>query len=487
MYIGIDIGTSGVKLLLVSSTGEVIKSSSKSYDLLIPKPMWTEQDPNIWFQQVLEGLKEIVSGHESHIKAISFSGQMHGLVLLDKNNQVLRNAILWNDQRTTKENEYLNQEVGISSLLNYTGNISLTGLTAPKILWVKNNERELFDKIHKIMLPKDYIAFMLSGVFATDVSDVSGTLYYDVANKCYSEDMLKILSITKEQLPKVYESFESIGYLKDEMRTLLNIPNPISVIIGGGDQAVGAVGVGIVDSGSCSISLGTSGVVFVASENFKVDHQSYLQSYAHCNGKFHLMGVMLNAAGSLNWWSERIFKNYNYSDFFEKLEKIPIEDSLYFLPYLTGERSPINDPDATGVFIGMRIDHRKEHMDRAVIEGVTFALKQTFELINALGVEIKNVRITGGGAKSKFWGQLIADIMDVLVSTIEIEEGPAFGAAILAMVGDGLYTDVKTACSILVQEKETYIPVENNVVLYSSKYESFKKIYPALKELYKSL
>lgn len=486
MYIGIDLGTSGVKLLLVSKTGEVIRSISKSYELLIPKPMWTEQNPKDWSRQTLSGLLELVKGYESEIKAISFSGQMHGLVLLDADDHILRNAILWNDQRTVQENEYLNQTIGIDRLLDYTGNISLTGLTAPKILWVKNHEPEIFNKIAKIMLPKDYISYLLSGVFATDVSDVSGTLYYDVKHKKYSEKMLNILSITPDQLPVVYESYASIGYLKDEIKQQLNILNPVAIIIGGGDQAVGAVGVGIVDSGKCSISLGTSGVVFVASEQFKVDQHSHLQSYAHSNGKFYLMGVMLNAAGSLNWWSEKVFKNYNYSDFFEKLEKTPIQDTIFFLPYLTGERSPINDADATGVFIGLRLEHRKEHMDRAVIEGVTFALKQTFELINTLGVDVKNVRITGGGAKSKFWAQLIADVMNVYVSTIEIEEGPAFGAAILAMVGTSIYEDVETACRHLVKEKEIFTPIKDNVDLYTKKYESFKKIYPVIENLYKT-
>ena len=443
MYIGIDLGTSGVKLIMVSKEGEVISSVTRSYELIIPKPMWTEQDPNLWYKQTIDGLKELVKGYESHIKAISFSGQMHGLVILDEQDQVLRNALLWNDQRTIKEVEYLNQTIGIDQLLEETGNIALTGLTAPKLLWIKKHEPEVFNKIHKIMLPKDYIAYMLSGVFATDVSDVSGTLYFDVKHKTYSKKMLDILNISEKQCPKVYESYEKVGVLKDTLKHELGINQDVDIIIGAGDQAAGAVGIGIVNDGTASVSLGTSGVVFVVSDQFKVDQESFLQSYAHANGKYHMMGVMLNAAGSLNWWSEKIFQNYNYQDFFEKLDHTKIDDSLYFLPYLSGERSPINDPEATGVFFGLRLEHRKEHMDRAVIEGVTYALKQSFELIKNLGVDIRNLKITGGGAKSKIWAQMIADIFDVKVETIRIEEGPALGAAILAMVGHKTYASIE--------------------------------------------
>ncbi len=372
MYIGIDLGTSGVKLILVTKEGRVIKTVTKSYDLLIPKPSWTEQNPNDWYIQTLEGLKELTEENKQ-INGISFSGQMHGLVVLDENDNVLRNALLWNDQRTVKEVEYLNNEVGIKSLLQYTGNIALTGLTAPKILWIKNNEPEIFSRISKIMLPKDYLIYKLTGTFASDVSDTSGTLYFDVKNRCYSKEMLEILNINETQLPKVFESAEVVGKLTEELKKELSITKDVNVIAGGGDQAVGAIGVGIINDGACSISLGTSGVVFVASDNFKVDNQSYLQSYAHANGKNHLMGVMLNAAGSLKWWSESVFNLNDYPLFFDNISKTSIDDSLYFLPYLTGERSPINDSDALGVFFGLGLQHRKEHMDRSVVEGVTFA------------------------------------------------------------------------------------------------------------------
>lgn len=487
MYIGIDLGTSAVKLILVSEKGDVKRSVTHAYDLIIPQSMWTEQNPNDWYTQTIKGLKELVVGYEDEILAISFSGQMHGLVLLDQEDCVLRNAILWNDQRTIKQVDYLNEKIGVEKLLDLTGNIALTGLTAPKVLWVKENEPEIFSKISKVMLPKDFIAYKMSGVFSTDVSDVSGTLYFDVKHKKYSKEMLDILEIKESQLPRVYESYEKVGSLKQVIKEELNINHDVDIIIGGGDQACGAVGIGIVNDGSASISLGTSGVVFVASDKFKEDRKSYLQSYAHANGKYHMMGVTLNAAGSLNWWSEKIFHNQDYVDFFEKMNATPIIDSLFFLPYLTGERTPINDPHATGVFFGLRIEHRKQHMDRAIIEGVTFGLLQAFDQIRGLGVDVSQVRLTGGGAKSEIWAQMIADIFNVEVITIKIEEGPALGAAILAMVGHKAYDKVEDACNQIIQTKSIYKPVEKNVDLYQMKYKKFLKIYPTIKNLYKDI
>lgn len=487
MYIGIDLGTSAVKLILVTQQGEVIRSVSRSFELMIPKPMWTEQDPNQWYEQTISGLKELVVGFEPKIIGIGFSGQMHGLVLLDENDQILRPAILWNDQRTIQENDFINEHIGVDQLLEYTGNISLTGLTAPKVLWVKLHEPHVFKNIKKMMLPKDYLAYRLSGVFASDFSDISGTLFYDVKHQCYQQNMLDFLEISLDQLPKIYPSYEKIGLLNKTISHDLHIHQPVNIIIGGGDQAVGAVGIGVVDHGSMSISLGTSGVIFVSSDYFLLDRQSYMQSYRHAQGKYHMMGVILNAGGALNWWSEKVFNNYNYTDFFEKLDKTPIDDSLFFLPYLNGERSPINDPHATGLFIGMRIEHRKEHLDRAVIEGISFALKQTYDTISKLGIQMKDTRITGGGAKSKVWAQMMADILNLKISTIEVDEGPAFGAAILSMVGSKAYESVEKACEVLIKVKETYVPQEKRVDLYQQKYRKYLNIYPAVKNLYKKM
>lgn len=487
MYIGIDLGTSGVKIVLTTVTGDVVKTVSRSYDLLIPKPSWSEQDPNAWYTETLSGLKELVVGYEDKIKGISFSGQMHGLVILDEKDQVLRNALLWNDQRTIAEVEYLNNEIGIDDLLQYTGNIALTGLTAPKVLWVKNNEPEIFAKISKVMLPKDYLIYKLSGSFASDVSDLSGTLYFDPKTRTYSKEMLQILGITEDMLPSVHESYDIVGTLTLELKQELNITNEVNIVAGGGDQAVGAVGVGIVGDGECSISLGTSGVIFVSSKEFAVDHQSYLQSYAHANGDYHIMAVMLNAAGAIKWWNESILESNDYVAYYNRVKEANVEENLFFLPYLTGERAPINDPYATGVVFGLGVHHTKADIDLAVVEGVTFALRNSFELIKNLGVDIKRVRITGGGAKSNIWAQLISDILNVEVVKIKEEEGPALGAAILAMVGCKEYANVQEACEKIVELSELFKPNSTKAIYYNEKYQKFTKIYPQIKSLYKDI
>ncbi len=484
MYIGIDLGTSSVKALLLSSEGQVIKTVSEKYDVLMPKPSWREQDPQDWYKQTLIALKKIVNGFENKIKAISFSGQMHGLVILDKNDNVIRNALLWNDQRTTLEVQRLESEIGFEKILEQTGNIVVTGLTAPKILWVYNNEPENFQKIAKIMLPKDYLAYKLSGVFATDISDVSGTAYYDVANKRYSQVMLRALHITEDQLPAVYESSHQIGLLNEELKKELKIPHDVKIIIGGGDQAVGAIGVGVVLDGDTSISLGTSGVVFKASNIFRIDHDSYMQSYLHANGKYHMIGVTLNTTGVLNWWNQKISNVFDYNAFFKKALEANYQDNLYFLPYLSGERFPVNDPKAQGVFVGLRQEHTKTNLDLAVIEGISFNIKQIFEAVQKIGVKTTSIKVTGGGAKSDYWVQLLADILNIKISTILVEEGPALGAAILAMVGDGLYLSVDEACQKIVKIKKEFFPNQRKVTSFQKKYQGYLKIYPIVKNLF---
>lgn len=484
MFIGIDLGTTGVKIILVNALGDVIAKTTESYPLSMPKPLWTEQNPEDWYNQTMKGLKKVIKGYEKEIEAISFSGQMHGLVILDENDDVIRPALLWNDQRTTAEVQYLNETIGIDVLQQETGNIALTGLTAPKLLWIKNNEPELFQKIKKIMLPKDYLLYRLSGEFATDVSDISGSLFYDIKKKQYSQKMLDILKIDERQLPTVYESYEKVGYLTEAVKKTLQIQQAVKVIAGGGDQAVGAVGVGTVSPGKSSMSLGTSGVVYVATNEFQVDTQSHLQSYRDSTGHYLMMGVILNAAGSLKWWNEKIFKEHDYDKFFEELSYTSIPDSLYFLPYLSGERAPINDSKAKGMFFGLQAHHEKGHMHRALVEGITYALKESFDLIQNLGTEIVNIRITGGGAKSAIWAQMIADIMNVAVEVMAIDEGPALGAAILAMVGNGTYPSVSATCEKLLQVKTTFYPQNEHVALYQKKYNVYKKLYETVKPLY---
>ncbi|MGS0972440.1 MAG: xylulokinase [Candidatus Izemoplasmataceae bacterium] len=487
MYIGIDLGTSSVKCILVTTQGKIIKTVSKQYELIMPKPSWSEQNPLDWYQQTISALKDLVVGYESAIKGISFSGQMHGLVLLDKYDNILRNAILWNDQRTVKEVDYLNNVIGIEKLLKYNGNIALTGLTAPKILWVRNNEPHIFKNIDKIMLPKDYLVYRLTGAFASDVSDMSGSLFFDPRTKTYSSQLLSIIGIKPSQLPQVHESHEVVGTLLPEIKQNLNISHDVNVSVGGGDQAVGAIGIGIVDTGECSISLGTSGVVFVSSDEFVVDDISHLQSYAHANGKYHIMAVMLNAAGAVRWWKETILHSSDYDNFYANLESSNNKENLFFLPYLTGERAPINDPDAKGVLFGLNLRHTQNDINRAVVEGVTFALRDSFELIKNLGVPIERIRITGGGAKSGIWAQMIADILNVEVLKVVIEEGPALGAAILSMVGNNVYKDVQQACETLVELSTPFTPNADTVSIYQEKYNTFKKLYPNMKSLFKTI
>jgi xylulokinase len=382
MYIGIDLGTTSVKTILTNNEGKVLKEATKHYPLLIPKPNWTEQDPNLWYEKTIEALKELVVGYEEKIKAISFSGQMHGMVILDEYDNVIRNALLWNDQRTYKEVDYLNNVIGKDKIIENTGNIAVTGLTAPKVMWIYNNEPENFKKINKVMLPKDYLVYKLSNEFATDLSDVSGTLYFDVKNKKYSKFMLDILKLKEKQLPKVYSSYDVVGYLTKDLKKLLNITNDVKIVAGGGDQAVGAIGVGIVDDNIMNISLGTSGVVFKPLKEFAVDLKTNMQVYVHANDQYHIMGVMLNAAGSLKWWVEDVLESKDYNQIFSEIKDLDINDTLYFLPYLTGERAPVNNPNAEGVFLGLRADHKKMHLSQADIEGISFNLRQIYENIN---------------------------------------------------------------------------------------------------------
>src|SRR5690554_450670 len=485
MYLGIDLGTSGVKVLLLTKEGEVIKTKTENYKLFIPKEGWSEQNPNDWFEATIKALKNVIVGYEKDIKALSFSGQMHGLVLLDKNDNVIRNALLWNDQRTIKEVDYLNKDIGKEKLISETGNIAVTGLTLPKLLWVKNNEKENYEKIDKVMLPKDYLSYKFTNEFATDKSDVSGTLYYDVENQTYSNYMIGLTGLKLDNFPKVYSSFDVVGLLNEELKNKLNIKQDVKVIIGGGDQAVGAIGVGIVEEGICNISLGTSGVVFTSMNKFKDDKETNMQSYVQANDNYHMMGVMLNAAGSLKWWMENVLESNNYDKFFDSIKDIKVEDTLYFLPYLTGERAPINDPLARGTFIGIRPEHKKDDLGRALVEGITFNLDSIFNNIKNKGIPITKARVIGGGAKSDIWVQMISDIFNIEVETIKIEEGPALGAAILAMVGDGAYKDLLEATKQIVKINQTFVPNQEKSEIYLRKKAKYNKVYFAIKDAFR--
>ncbi len=485
-YIGVDLGTSALKLVMMKGNGELVKTVSKEYPLYFPRSGWSEQNPTDWFLAVKEGLKELAACADEKIAGISFGGQMHGLVILDKDDNVLRPAILWNDGRSTEETDYLNNVIGKEKLSKLTANIAFAGFTAPKILWVKNNEPEIFEKIAKIMLPKDYISYMLSGNFSTDYSDASGMLLLDVKNKKWSKEMIDICSISEDMLPKLYESYEAVGDIKPELAKELGLNEGIKIVAGAGDNAAAAIGTATVGEGACNISLGTSGTVFISSKNFGVDNFNALHSFAHADGNYHLMGCMLSAASCNKWWMEEILKTKDFAKEQNNIDNLG-ENNVFFLPYLMGERSPHNDPDAAGTFIGMRMDTKREDMTLAVFEGVTFALRDSLEVARSLGIKIEKTMICGGGAKSPLWKKLVANILNVEVDVPMSEEGPGFGAAILAAVGCGEYESVEDAAKSIIKIKEKIKPEADLVVKYEEKYQKFKRIYPALKDVFKEI
>jgi xylulokinase len=485
-YIGVDLGTSSVKLLLMDDDGNIVNTVTKEYPISFPKPGWSEQNPTDWYEKTVEGIKELISNIDSSkVAGISFGGQMHGLVILDENDNVIRPAILWNDGRTTKECDFLNNEYGKDKLTNNTANIAFAGFTAPKILWLKENEPDNFKKISKIMLPKDYLAYRLSGEFCTDVSDASGMLLFDVKNRCWSEEMLELVGIKKEQMAKVYESYECVGNLTKQAASELGLSTSVKVIAGAGDNAAAAVGTGTVGDGKCNISLGTSGTIFIASKNFSVDDNNALHSFAHADGYYHLMGCMLSAASCNKWWLDDIIKDKDYQK-----EQAEITDDklgnnkVFYLPYLMGERSPHNNPLARASFIGMTMDTTRSDMTQAVLEGVAFAIRDSFEVAKSLGIKIDRTKICGGGAKSPLWRKIIANVLNVKVDILEKEEGPSLGAAMLAAVGTKRFEDVSEAVDKIVKVVDTIEPDKAIAQRYEYKYNQFKKIYPALKPVF---
>ena len=484
LYIGIDLGTSAVKLLLMDSEGKIVNIVSREYPLYFPHPGWSEQKPEDWYAQTMDGIKELIAGVDKSQEAgISFGGQMHGLVILDKDDNVIRPAILWNDGRTTEETDYLNNVIGKEKLSEYTANIAFAGFTAPKILWVKNNEPENFAKIAKIMLPKDYIAYKLTGVHCTDVSDASGMLVFDVKNRKWSKEMCDICGITEDQLATCYESYEAVGTVLPEIAAELGIPATCKVAAGAGDNAAAAVGTGTVGDNMCNISLGTSGTIFISSKNFGVDKFNALHSFAHADGSYHLMGCMLSAASCNKWWMDEIIRTKDYPAEQKNITKLG-ENHVYFLPYLMGERSPHNNPNARATFIGMTMDTTREDMTQAVLEGVAFALRDSLEVAKSLGIDLKRTKICGGGAKSPLWKKIVANVLNLKVDVIESEEGPAMGGAMLAAVANGEYASVEEIAAKVVKIIDTVEPDPELVAKYEARYQQFKEIYPTCKELF---
>ena len=488
-YIGADLGTSGLKLLLVDAKGKILNSVTKNYDVYYPNPGWSEQNPEDWWTAFAEGVQELISGFDAKaVKGISVAGQMHGLVVLDKDDRVIRPAILWNDGRTSAEVEYLNNVVGKERLSDCTANIAFAGFTAPKILWIKNNEQENFDRISKIMLPKDYIVYRLTGVHSTDFSDASGMLLLDVKKRCWSREMLEVCDVREEQLPKLYESFDSVGVVLPENAQKFGFAKDVKVSAGAGDNAGAAIGTATVGDGKCNISLGTSGTIFISSQRFGVDKFNALHSFCHSDGGYHLMGCILSAASCNKWFYENILETDDYSG-----EQAGISDEslgrnhIYFLPYLMGERSPINDTDARGLFVGMRADTTRQDMVQAVLEGVAFAFRDNLEVAKSLGIDVKVSTVCGGGAKSKLWQKIIASVLDIELEVPKVEEGPSLGAAMLAMVACGEYSSVLECAEKLVEKKEKIKPDTEMVARYEECYQKYRKIYPAVKNLYKEL
>lgn len=487
-YIGIDLGTSAVKLLLVNEQGTILGSVSEEYPLAFPHPGWSEQNPGDWYTGVCEGLKKLLADTDaSQIAGIGVGGQMHGLVVLDENDEVIRPAILWNDGRTEKQVEYLNGVIGKEKLSGYTANIAFAGFTAPKILWMKENEPENFARIAKIMLPKDYIVYKLTGVHSCDYSDASGMLLLDVKNKKWSKEMLDICGVSENQLPALYESYETVGTVKPDFASLFGL-GEVKVVAGAGDNAAAAIGTGTVGEGKCNISLGTSGTIFISSENFGVDTNNALHSFAHADGKYHLMGCMLSAASCNKWFMEDILNDADYAALQAKITDAKLgENRVFFLPYLMGERSPINDVNARGTFTGLTMDTTREDMLLAVLEGVAFAIRDSFEKAKELGIKITASNICGGGAKSGLWQKILANVLGIRLDKVKTEQGPGYGGAILAMVACGEYASVNEACEKLVEISSSVYPDEALTAKYEEKYRKFRKIYPAMKELFREL
>ena len=485
-YIGIDLGTSAVKLLLMDAQGKILNVVSREYPLEFPQPGWSQQNPEDWCKAVMEGVPELIRDIDgSQVAGIGCGGQMHGLVVLDENDNVIRPAILWNDGRTAKQVDYLNNEIGKDKLSQLTANIAFAGFTAPKILWMQDEEPENYAKIAKIMLPKDYVNYILTGVHACDYSDASGMLLLDVEHKCWSKEMLDICGVSEAQMPQLFESFAPIGKVKPDVAKALGLGDNVVVAAGAGDNAAAAVGTGVVGQGGCNISLGTSGTVFISSKTFGVDDSNGLHAFAHADGGWHLMGCMLSAASCNKWLMDDILKTADYA-----AEQAPItedklgENHVFFLPYLMGERSPINDTNARGTFIGMTMDTTRADLTQAVLEGVAYAIRDSVEVARDLGIEINTSKICGGGAKSPLWKRIFANVLNAELECLESEQGPGMGGAMLAMVAAGEYGSVQEVCDKFVKVASTVKPEPELVAKYEKRYQQFKKIYPALKAIF---
>lgn len=492
-FLGIDTSTTSSKALIIDGLGKVISVASSPHTLQTPKPLWSEQNPEEWWGAVSASIKSAlekagITGEQ--ITAIGLTGQMHGLVLLDEAGKVLRPAILWNDQRTQNQCDEIHQKIGKEKFIQISGNVALTGFTAPKILWVKENEPEIYKQAKHVLLPKDYIRYKLTNVYAMDKADGAGTVLFDLRARDWSDELLTTLGIPSSWMPKTFEGTETTGVVTEEAAALTGLKTSTPVVAGGGDQAAGAVGMGAVEPGVVALTLGTSGVVFATTPAALIEPDGRLHAFCHAvPGLWHFMGVMLSAAGSLQWYRDTIAPEMDFDQLLKEAESIPAGcEGLQFLPYLSGERTPHPDPLARGAFIGLTLRHTRAHMTSAVLEGVSFGLRDGFELIQNAGLgNITQVRASGGGTKSPLWRQILASVLNAELVTVNTTEGGAYGAALLAGVGAGAWKDVRTACNACISITGNTLPDPVQVEIYKKAYAVYRDLYPTLKDSFSRL
>ncbi len=486
-FLGIDTSTTGSKALIIDEQGEVVAVASSPHTLQTPRPLWSEQNPREWWDAVTVSIRSALEQaglRGEQIGAVGLTGQMHGLVLLDESGEVLRPAILWNDQRTQSQCDEIHARIGRQKFIQITGNVALTGFTASKILWVKENEPDVYAKAKHVLLPKDYIRYMLTGDYAMDKADGAGTVLFDLKSRDWSEEVLAALEIPRAWMPKTFEGPECTGQVSQEAASLTGLKAGTPVVAGGGDQAAQAVGVGAVEPGIVGLTVGTSGVVFATTPSALIEPEGRLHAFCHAvPGLWHFMGVMLSAAGSLQWYRDTLAPHMSFDELLKEAEEIPGgSDGLQFLPYLSGERTPHPDPLARGAFIGLTIRHHRGHMTRAVLEGVSFGLKDSFTLIQNAGLgAITQVRASGGGTKGALWRQIMASVLEAELVTVNTTEGAGYGAAILAGVGAGVWSDVVSACSACIKITGSTQPQPSQVESYRKAYLIYQELYPALR------
>ena len=492
--LGIDVGTTAVKAMLVGSDGKVMAESEVEHPVSVPRPGWSEQHPEMWWRSTAQAVRKTMraaerDGRRVEVAAIGLSGQMHSSVFLDASGEVIRPALLWNDVRTDTQCRHILESVGLELLRGTVGNLPLEGFTAPKLLWLRENEPENYDRLHTLLLPKDYIRYRMSGEFATEPSDAAGTLLYDVRRRVWSKPMLDALEVDADILPDVVESSEISGVLTAEAAATLGVSPGIPIVGGGADNAAGAVGCGATDGSVMQVSIGTSGAVVTPASEPHVAPDMNLHTFCHAApGLWYLMGVVLSAGSALRWLRDSIAAGQSYDALMAKAENVPAgSDGLIFLPYLTGERTPHNDANARGVFFGLNFAHDAGHLTRAVVEGVCFALRDSLELMRAQGVSPSEVRAIGGGARSRMWLQTLSNVFGLPISTVQPSGGAAYGAAILAAVGCGMFADIEEAVKSCITTTSGAEPDAKEAATYGELYGAYRRLYPALREEFRAL